>query len=102
MPGKPQPAGPRPLHDPIAPPERDPPTKPLHDPPGDPTYEPPRPITEPTPNPANDPPPERPTGENLQQLKENATSLFGLLSPSPKFPLSTLRRRNDVLCIALD
>ena len=47
----------KPLHDPIAPPERDPPNKPMHDPPGDPTFEPPQPLTEPTPNPASDPPP---------------------------------------------
>ena len=39
----------KPLHDPIAPPERDPPNKPMHDPPGDPTFEPPQPLTEPTP-----------------------------------------------------
>src|ERR1700722_5937355 len=50
----------KPLHDPIAPPERDPPNKPMHDPPGDPTFEPPQPLTEPTPNPASDPPPEMP------------------------------------------
>jgi hypothetical protein len=50
----------KPLHDPIAPPERDPPDKPMHDPPGDPTFEPPQPVTEPTPNPASDPPPEMP------------------------------------------
>jgi hypothetical protein len=50
----------KPLHDPIAPPERDPPNKPMHDPPGDPTFEPPQPLTEPTPNPASDPPPETP------------------------------------------
>jgi hypothetical protein len=37
----------KPLHDPIAPPERDPPNKPMHDPPGDPTFEPPQPLTEP-------------------------------------------------------
>jgi hypothetical protein len=50
----------KPLHDPIAPPERDPPNKPMHDPPGDPTFELPQPLTDPTPNPASDPPPERP------------------------------------------
>jgi hypothetical protein len=40
----------KPLHDPIAPPERDPPNKPMHDPHGAPTFEPPRPLTEPTPS----------------------------------------------------
>jgi hypothetical protein len=50
----------KPLHDPVAPPERDPPDRPMHDPPGDPTFEPPQPLTEPTPNPASDPPPEMP------------------------------------------
>src|ERR1700680_311319 len=57
----------KPLHDPIAPPERDPPNKPMHDPPGDPTFEPPQPLTEPTPNPASDPPPEMP-GDPPQML----------------------------------
>jgi hypothetical protein len=44
---------PKPLHDPVEPPEHGPPNKPLRDP----TYKPPQPMTEPTPNPAGDPPP---------------------------------------------
>jgi hypothetical protein len=48
---------PKPLHDPVEPPEHDPPNQPMRDPPGDPTYEPSQPVTEPTPNPAGDPPP---------------------------------------------
>jgi hypothetical protein len=62
---------PKPLYDPISPPERDPPNSPMRDPPGDPTFEPPQPLTEPTPNPAIDPPPEKPrltlTGESLRK-----------------------------------
>jgi rare lipoprotein A (peptidoglycan hydrolase) len=58
----------KPLHDPIAPPERDPPNKPMHDPPGDPTFEPPQPLTEPTPNPASDPPPEMPGDPSRDKL----------------------------------
>jgi hypothetical protein len=67
----------KPLHDPIAPPERDPPNKPMHDPPGDPTFEPPQPLTEPTPNPASDPPPEMP-GDPPQMLRGRFAGRRGL------------------------
>jgi len=67
----------KPLHDPIAPPERDLPNKPMHDPPGDPTFEPPQPLTEPTPNPATDPPPEMP-GDPPQSLGGRLAGRRGL------------------------
>src|ERR1700680_3859647 len=80
----------KPLHDPIAPPERDPPNKPMHDPPGDPTFEPPHPLTEPTPNPASDPPPELP-GDPPQMLggrraarTARASSIPAVTPPGPR------------------
>jgi hypothetical protein len=68
----------KPLHDPIAPPERDPPDKPMRDPPGDPTFEPPQPLNEPTPNPPSDPFPEMP------RVSEAAWSDDGTDIPGPR------------------